>query len=121
MHSYDSPSLFSLTAVAREMRRTPTPSEMILWEALRRRQLGVRFRRQHPLGGRYVVDFYCVAHRLVVEVDGAVHDSAEAAERDAARQAWLERMFGVRFVRVSAWLVERELPVAVERIRAALG
>lgn len=121
MHSYDSPSLFSLTAVAREMRRKPTPSEMILWEALRRRQLGVRFRRQHPLGGRYVVDFYCVAHELVVEVDGAVHDSVEAAERDAARQAWLERMFGVRFVRVSAWLVERQLEVALERILAALG
>jgi len=92
---------------------------MILWEALRRRQLGARFRRQHPLGP-YVVDFYCVAHKLVVEVDGAVHDSAEAAERDAARQAWLEATFGVRFVRVSAWLVERELEVALARIRTAL-
>ena len=120
MHSDDSPSLFSLTAVARAMRRRPTPSEMILWEALRRRQLGARFRRQHPLGGRYVVDFYCVAHKLVVEVDGAVHDSPEAAERDAARQAWLEATFGVRFVRVGAWLVERELEVALERIRASL-
>ena len=120
MHSYDSPSLFSLTALAREKRRKPTPSEIILWEALRRRQLGVRFRRQHPLGGRYVVDFYCVAHKLVVEVDGAVHDSVEAAERDVARQAWLERMFGVRFVRVSAWLVEREIKVALDRIQGGL-
>ena len=119
MHSDDSPSLFSLTALAREKRRKPTRSEMILWEALRRRQLGARFRRQHPLGP-YVVDFYCVAHKLVVEVDGAVHDSAEAAERDAARQAWLEATFGVRFVRVSAWLVERELEVALARIRTAL-
>ncbi len=58
--------------------------------------------------------------RLVVEVDGAVHDSAEAAERDAARRAWLERMFGVRFVRVSAWLVERELEAALACIRRGL-
>jgi very-short-patch-repair endonuclease len=93
----------------------------MLWEALRRRAVGPRFRRQHPLGPRHIVDFYCASHKLVVEVDGGVHDQPEVAAHDAARQAWLESTFGVRFVRLPAWLVEHDLGAALERIRAALA
>jgi very-short-patch-repair endonuclease len=58
---------------ARELRRRPTEAEARLWTALRRRQVGgALFRRQHPLG-RFVLDFYCAAHQLCVEVDGEVH------------------------------------------------
>ena len=121
MHLHDDvPSLFSLVRFARANRRKPTRSEAILWEALRRRALGPRFRRQHPLGARHIVDFYCPSHKLVVEVDGGVHERPEVAARDAARQRELEHFFGVRFVRVPAWLVERDLDGALERIRAAL-
>ena len=119
--SHDSPSLFFLVTAARRMRREPTRSEAMLWEALRRRALGPRFRRQHPLGAHYVVDFYCASHKLVVEVDGAVHDSPDATPRDALRQEALERAYGVRFVRLPAWLVERHLAEALGLIRAALG
>ena len=75
-------------ARARELRREQTPMELRLWEKLRHRQLGgLRFRRQHPIG-RFIVDFYCPAHRLVIEIDGAVH--GEQVERDQSRTAWLE-------------------------------
>lgn len=90
-----------------------------MWQQLRGRKLGARFRRQAVLGG-CIVDFYAPCEKLVVEVDGAVHASDEARVRDARRQTWLESAFGVRFVRVSAELVERDVLAAVACVRAAL-
>jgi very-short-patch-repair endonuclease len=59
---------------ARELRKQMTSAESKLWERLRNRRLnGLKFRRQHPLGP-FVADFYCPAHRLVVELDGDIHD-----------------------------------------------
>ena len=73
---------------ARELRRTMTETERLLWSHLRNRQLGgLKFRRQHPLGPS-IVDFYCAAKRLVVEVDGGIHDSQ--CDRDAVRTERLE-------------------------------
>ena len=72
---------------ARAMRKRPTVAEARLWEALRAgRFAGAKFRRQHPLG-RFVLDFYCPAKRLCIEVDGPVHDNQR--EKDAARDAAL--------------------------------
>ena len=85
-------------ARARALRRTMTKPERLLWWALRREQTSYRFRKQHP-AGRYVLDFYCDAVRLCVEVDGEAHDFT--VKRDAARDAWLARM-GVRTLRVRA-------------------
>jgi very-short-patch-repair endonuclease len=66
-----------------------TLPEVVLWEHLRDGRLdGLRFRRQHPIGP-YVLDFYCAAARLAVEVDGAIHDYAEQISRDARRDEWL--------------------------------
>jgi len=71
---------------ARIMRREPTPAERVLWKALRDKRLhGVKFRRQVPLGP-YIVDFYCPAARLVVEVDGVVHADSLT---DPTRDEWL--------------------------------
>jgi very-short-patch-repair endonuclease len=70
----------------------------VLWGLLRGRRLaGFRFRRQHPIGP-YVVDFYCPAHRLVVEVDGLSH--ADRAEDDRRRQDYLEIVAFLRVFRV---------------------
>src|SRR5690606_5880726 len=73
---------------ARELRATMTDSERRLWRCLRMRQLdGYRFRRQHPIGP-YIVDFACLAARLVVEVDGGQHsDSMDDRHRDAFLRA----------------------------------
>ena len=73
---------------ARELRRDMTPAERVLWGRLRNRQLeGLKFRRQHPLG-RFIVDFCCAQHRLIVEVDGGVHRNQR--EYDEARTQVLQ-------------------------------
>ena len=78
------------------MRHEPTPAEAVLWEKMRhKRLLGFRFRRQHPID-RHVVDFYCPNARLVIEIDGPVHDSMKA--EDEARQKHLEEL-GYRVIR----------------------
>ncbi|MDR3006082.1 MAG: DUF559 domain-containing protein [Acidovorax sp.] len=66
------------------LRREMTDSERKLWAGLRRAQLGVKFRRQHPLGA-YVADFACLAPRLIVELDGSQHQTQKGydAQRDA--------------------------------------
>ena len=74
---------------ARTLRRDMTRAERVLWTGLRRYGAGGRFRRQHPVGP-FVLDFCCPALRLVIEVDGAVHDDPAQAQRDAARTAWLQ-------------------------------
>jgi very-short-patch-repair endonuclease len=79
------PRLHETVPLARKLRLTPTDAEIRLWSRLRRRQLdGFRFRRQHPLGP-YVVDFFCAATKLVIEVDGGQH-----AEESAVRARWIE-------------------------------
>ena len=98
-------------------RRVMTPSELRLWSALKARQLGVQFRREVPLAGRYIVDFCAPAVRLVVEVDGRCHESRPQA--DARRDAELLRL-GYRVLRVDAALVMRELSAVVALVRAAL-
>lgn len=83
---------------ARALRRTMTEAERVLWACLRNRRLaGLKFRRQHPIGP-YVVDYYCAEARLVVEVDGSVHDDEAQRARDADRTAELEAR-GYRVIR----------------------
>ena len=102
--------------LAREMRKNPTPSESLLWEALRGAKLeGRKFRRQQPVGP-YVVDFYCPEERLVVEVDGGVHERQQ--REDAERQAALETL-GLRFLRLTHEEVIDDLRSALDKISAA--
>jgi adenine-specific DNA-methyltransferase len=80
-----------LRGFARRMRTEPTTAEQRLWRLLRNRRLvGLKFRRQHPFGP-YILDCYCPAARLVVELDGDTHADAETQKRDAERTAYLER------------------------------
>jgi very-short-patch-repair endonuclease len=102
---------------ARRKRSALTPSEEKLWAEIRGGRLGVSFRRQVPLGN-YIADFAAPAAKLVVEVDGAYHARRQAA--DARRDRNLGRL-GYRVLRLEASLVEKDLELAVARIRAALG
>ena len=105
-----------MTQIARQLRNTTTPSEERLWQTLRKRQLdGRKFRRQVPIGP-FVVDFYCSSERLIVEVDGPIHEFQR--EADCQRERMLESL-GLRFVRVTAAEVEDDLPGVIEKIRAA--
>ena len=73
-------------AAARRMRRAPTYAEQRLWKLLRETRL--HFRRQAPLGP-YIVDFVCHEHRLVVELDGGIHNLPNVIARDEVRELWL--------------------------------
>ena len=106
-----------LESRAREMRLLPSAPEAHLWRALSGCRLGVSFRRQVPIGSRYIADFVAPAARLVVEVDGAQH--ARRRRADARRDERL-RQLGYRVLRLDAQLVLRELPLALARIREAL-
>jgi very-short-patch-repair endonuclease len=86
---------------AKVMRANPTDAERVLWKRLRKKQLGGhKFRRQHVMRP-YIVDFYCAAKKLVVEVDGDVHDEDEQQAKDEARAEHLEREYGIEVVRFS--------------------
>jgi len=101
---------------AREQRRNPTRAEKALWQALRRRALGVKFRRQHPIG-EFVLDFYCEEARLAVEIDGPVHAGQVGYDR------WRDEQIGerkIRVLRVASGDVEADVRGVLERIKACL-
>ena len=105
---------------ARFMRGNPTPAENILWQRLRQKQVGgFHFRRQHPIG-RFIVDFYCASARLVIEIDGSIHEAPEHREYDEARQAHLEEI-GLRVLRFSNAQVINQMDSVVEVIAESIG
>ena len=75
---------------ARELRDNLTRGEMILWDYLKAKPMGLKFRRQHPYSV-YILDFYCHAVKLVIEVDGNIHNLEEIRANDLKRQASLEK------------------------------
>src|SRR3954463_5743227 len=95
------------------MRASPTFTEQLLWARIRGRRLGVAFRRQVPLLGRFIADFLAPAQGLVTEVDGAYHGERERG--DARRDAALERA-GYRVVRIEAALIGRDIESALQLI-----
>ena len=92
---------------ARALRRRMTLPETILWQRIRRGQLGgLQFRRQHPIGP-YILDFFCPARRFAIEIDGAVHASGEQLQHDRHRDDWLARR-GIVTVRVATGDILRD-------------
>lgn len=100
----------------RELRQAATKAEKILWEYLRNRKLdGLKFRRQHPID-KFIADFYCHEKKLVVELDGAVHDDKMNADHDSARTYELEG-FGINVVRFKNSEVENNIEFVLSEIR----
>ncbi|MDQ4087473.1 MAG: endonuclease domain-containing protein [Pseudomonadota bacterium] len=87
-------------AKARALRRTMSLAEARLWQLLRRRAQGFKFRHQHPMGP-FVADFYCAAAKLVIELDGIAHEMGDRPAQDARRDAWL-RSRGYKILRIPA-------------------
>lgn len=88
-------------SIADKLRGEPTKTEELLWAHLRNRRLEhCKFRRQHPID-RFWVDFCCDELKLIVEVDGQVHNCKEQRDADQARQAYLEAL-SYRVVRIRA-------------------
>ncbi len=102
-----------ILARARELRQPQTPAERKLWSRLRNQQIGgFKFRRQHPID-RFIVDFYCAASHLLIEIDGDSH--AEQVEYDAARTERLNEQ-GYRVIRFTNREVEQQLNAVLESI-----
>ncbi len=77
---------------ARQLRKSMTDAETILWQQLRNRKLGgFKFRRQHPIN-HYIADFFCYECRLVVEVDGPYHNEPDQKAYDEARTMRLKEL-----------------------------
>ncbi|MDX3884553.1 MAG: endonuclease domain-containing protein [Sphingomonas sp.] len=104
---------------ARLLRRKMTLPEVILWQALRKRPDGLKFRRQHPAGG-YILDFFCSDARLAIEIDGEAHSRAGRIMRDAARDEWLQAA-GIRTLRIAATDVLRDSEAVMRMIVAEAG
>jgi very-short-patch-repair endonuclease len=107
-----------LRDMARQRRKDPTPSEKILYEALRDRRLDRhKFRREYYLGP-FILDFYCPQERLAVEIDGPIHDLQQ--EADQLRQELIKAL-GIRFVRVTSEEVEQNIEEVLQTLREALN
>ena len=103
---------------ARELRREQTPAEEALWSLLRdRRLLRLKFRRQVPIG-RFIVDFYCHRERLVIELDGTVHEEPSQIAHDEDRDLHL-RAVGMTVLRFSNQRVFEEPQAVLREIREA--
>ena len=102
-------------AAAKKLRANTTAHERTLWRALKELPIdGTHFRRQAPIGP-YVVDFFCPAKRLIVELDGGHHSEDATAKRDSERQAWLEQE-GYRVIRFWNSDVISDLRAVLEKI-----
>jgi very-short-patch-repair endonuclease len=98
------------------MRANPTPAAKLLWERLRNKQLGVKFRREHAIG-RFLLDFYCSQARLGVELDGLHHQEQRAYDEE---RTMLIEEHGVRVIRFSNEEVLSDIDEVVRRIEAAV-
>jgi very-short-patch-repair endonuclease len=105
-------------ARAKKLRREMSLPEVLLWQRLKLRPQGLKFRRQYP-AGRYILDFYCHEVRMIVEVDGIAHDMGDRPERDEERDAEFIAK-GFQVVRIPATDVLRDPDEAAEAI-AAIG
>lgn len=77
--------------IRKTLRKDSTQAEFLLWQRLRAKQLGVKFRRQYSIKN-YIVDFYCHEHRLIIEIDGNIHGETAVREKDGIRQQCLESL-----------------------------
>jgi 5-methyltetrahydrofolate--homocysteine methyltransferase len=116
-----SPVLYDLLKdKAKEMRNRPTEAEKMLWNVLSDKGIdNYKFRRQHIIG-EYIVDFVCLEKRLVIEVDGSIHNQPEQIEHDKQRTEWLESK-GFRIVRYSNQQIVNDILNSAESIRKELS
>lgn len=98
-----------------ELRRNATLAEKKLWFELRNNKLGVKFKRQHSIGG-YILDFYCAEKKLIIELDGEVHDTTEAKEYDAVRDKLLSDL-GYKTLRFLNTEIDKNIGSILVKIR----
>jgi very-short-patch-repair endonuclease len=104
---------------AYELRKNSTSAEQILWEEIRNKKIeNVKFRRQHAIM-KFIADFYCHEAKLIIEVDGDVHEQTEVKERDKGREFELEKA-GIKIIRFTNEEIYYEMNSVLEKIREVL-
>lgn len=105
----------SIVKAAKSLRQCMTPAEKVLWGRLRGKRLnGLKFYRQVPVDC-YIVDFYCPEKKLIVEVDGSIHEEKDVQERDRDREAFFLGK-GLRVLHIKNEEVFRALDRSCEKI-----
>lgn len=101
----------------RQLMKNPTPAEAYLWKLLKARQFkGKRFTRQHSIGN-YIVDFYCASEKLIIELDGEVHNNPSQIEHDKKRTSFLKGL-GFTVLRFENKMVFENLASVLSEIEA---
>jgi very-short-patch-repair endonuclease len=104
----------------KRLRKRQTNAEIILWQALRGKKIkDLRFKRQYSIDC-YVIDFYCPAKKLAIEIDGEIHNKSEVKNNDENREGYLKQ-FGITFLRFKNQEVEKELKKVLFRINKYLS
>lgn len=105
-------------ARAKQLRASCTPAEIEMWKHLRESQLGVKFRRQHPLAN-YIADFYCHQVKLVVEIDGSIHKLQHIKEYDEGRTYVMEQL-GIKVLRFTNEEVFSDIEMVLGKIKSVI-
>ncbi len=117
LHHYASPEL---KEIAGNLRRCTTEAEDLLWNKLKNKKLnGEKFRRQHALY-KFVADFYCHEHKLVIELDGEIHNQKENKEKDESRTYALEQL-GLKIIRFKNEEVVKDIRKVLNIIKTHLA
>jgi very-short-patch-repair endonuclease len=101
---------------ANTLRKSLTEAEKILWKVLRNKKFkGYKFRRQHPID-RFIADFYCHQAKLIIEVDGGIHDLSSIKEHDDDRTYELEKL-GIKVIRFNNYEIIHQLEKVLQQIK----
>ena len=98
---------------AKTLRENMTDAEKNLWQRLNKSQLGVRFKAQHPIS-IFIADFYCHQHKLVIEVDGEIHEYQK--EYDYGREMEMEK-FEIKTIRFSNQEIFSDIEIVIAKIK----
>ena len=110
-----SPIIFEL---AKKLRNNVTATEMILWGRLKEYFPQLKFRRQHPVS-LYIADFYCHSKKLIIEIDGGIHNLSEVLENDITRQKDLEEL-GIKVIRFTNKDILNNLETTLKKIEISI-
>lgn len=105
-----------LKPLRKDLRNNLTPSEAVLWTSLQKKQLdGRKFRRQHSIG-KYIVDFYCPAEKIAIELDGAGHYTPEGGAYDVERDNYIGNL-GITVLRYENRDIYNNLEAVLEDVK----
>jgi very-short-patch-repair endonuclease len=109
-------NLTELREHRKELRRNQTEAESIIWWYVRGKRIGPKFKRQHSISG-YIVDFYCAEKKLILEIDGEIHNTTQAKESDLVRDKFFKDM-GYQVLRFTNNEVEYNIHKVIDEIKS---